>query len=72
MVQGELRAVAIDAGSGLPTLLAKAHSELKADDPSERVTLEIDRAKLDAIGDGNRVVLTATQHPPRPDPERRR
>ena len=69
MVLGELRAVAIDARSGMPTALARAHRELKPEDPSERVTLEIDRDELDTLGDGNRVVLTATQHPPRPDPE---
>jgi uncharacterized protein YjbI with pentapeptide repeats len=62
---GDLRAVAVDARTTVPTLLAERTSSLSESAAAEDVTFTIlDRGKLVAMHPGNRVVLTATQHPP--------
>jgi uncharacterized protein YjbI with pentapeptide repeats len=69
MTVGDLRAVAVDADTTVPTLLAKTTENLKLGEETRTETFTITgRDKLEAIRDGNRVVLTATQHAPVPDP----
>jgi uncharacterized protein YjbI with pentapeptide repeats len=64
MTRGTLRLVAVDARSGVPTLLdAQAVDDVTT--PASYTVTITDRAKLAAMGRGNRIVLTATQHPPR-------
>ena len=65
---GEVRAVAIDADSGLPTILGETSKRISATDPSDRISFDIDKGKLDALRNDNRVVVTATQHPSHPEP----
>jgi uncharacterized protein YjbI with pentapeptide repeats len=66
MTTSELRAVAVDRYN-VPTLVA-SRPQRPIGDLTEHVTLTIGDKKLDALRSGNRVVLTATQHPPRPAP----
>jgi uncharacterized protein YjbI with pentapeptide repeats len=64
MSAGDIRVLAIDGRSGVPTTLAT--ESIPADLPAS-TTLEAtitERDKLAALGRGNRVVVTATQHPP--------
>jgi uncharacterized protein YjbI with pentapeptide repeats len=66
MSAGDVRAVAIDAGTGLPTRLGTLTiaGSLPA---SSRFEAEVTgSAELAALARGNRVVVTATQHPPLP------
>lgn len=65
---GDLRAVAIDGSTGLPTTIDAV--TIAADlPPTTRYAATItDPRLLAALDRGNRVVLTATQHPPRPSP----
>ncbi len=66
---GDLRLVAIDGRTGLPTPLAKETiDDVPGTSPYE-VTIT-DAGKLAAMRPGNRVVLTATQHPPLPESKR--
>jgi uncharacterized protein YjbI with pentapeptide repeats len=66
MGAGDVRAVAIDGRTGVPTRLGslKIPAGLPATSTFEAAVTDPD--KLDALGRGNRVVITATQHPPLP------
>ncbi len=65
MSAGDLRAVAIDGSTGVPKLLgAKTIAKLPA--TTEYELPITDPELLAALEHGNRVVLTATQHPPLP------
>jgi uncharacterized protein YjbI with pentapeptide repeats len=69
MRDGDLRAVAIDGSTGLPTTVGKAKIK---DVPSSPTRYELPIGHLAALNPGNRVVLTATQHQPiSTDPTRR-
>jgi hypothetical protein len=68
MVVGDLRAVAVDAGTTVPTLLGTATETLQPGQEARTETFKIDKDKRDALSKGNRVVVTATQHPPVPFP----
>ncbi len=71
MSAGDIRVVAIDGTTGLPTRIASATLDRLPGDATTtyRVTIT-DPRKLAALQRGNRVVLTATQHAPRPDSTR--
>jgi uncharacterized protein YjbI with pentapeptide repeats len=66
MTAGDVRAVAIDAGTGLPTKLGSLTiaGSLPASSKFEADVTGTD--ELAALARGNRVVITATQHPPLP------
>jgi uncharacterized protein YjbI with pentapeptide repeats len=66
MSAGDVRAVAIDAVTGVPTTIASVSipAGLPATTTFSRAIT--DPALLHALSHGNRVVLTATQHPPLP------
>ena len=71
MTAGDLRAVAVNSRTTVPTLLAKSSTVLAAGDaarPRRAVLTITGRARLAALRRGNRVVLTATQHKPLPNP----
>jgi uncharacterized protein YjbI with pentapeptide repeats len=66
---GDLRVVAIDGRTGVPTLVATTTIDpVPATSPYEVTITDAD--KLAAMRPGNRVVLTATQHPPLPESRR--
>jgi uncharacterized protein YjbI with pentapeptide repeats len=66
MSAGDVRVLAIDGSTGLPTTIAsRSISEQLPVTTNEEVTIT-DHALLAALNHGNRVVLTATQHPPPP------
>lgn len=63
LTAGDIRVVAIDRASGLPTVIdAVAIAEDLPEQTPYALTVT-DPAALAAMGAGNRVVLTATQHP---------
>jgi len=62
MTVGDLRLVAVTEHGHRPTLLAADTYKRIDEDPTQKVELEVSGDDLDAIGDGNRVVLTASQH----------
>lgn len=72
MTAGDVRVVAVDGSTGLPTPIDSSSVDLS---PTTTPTIydhtvtdrtAADRVKLAALNPGNRVVLTATQHQPRP------
>jgi uncharacterized protein YjbI with pentapeptide repeats len=66
---GEVRAVAVDADGGVPTILGEASHPVPEGGGSNRINFVItDPKALEALADGNRVVVTATQRPPHPEP----
>jgi uncharacterized protein YjbI with pentapeptide repeats len=66
---GEIRAVAVNGDDGTPTVLGEKSNPISRDDPKQPIEFAItDPHKLRALRDGNRVVVTATQHPPHPEP----
>jgi uncharacterized protein YjbI with pentapeptide repeats len=66
---GDLRVVAIDGRTGIPTPIAEQTIDgVPGTSPYELKITDAD--KLAAMRPGNRVVLTATQHPPLPDSKR--
>lgn len=61
---GELRVLAINATTKLPTLVARKHvSPLKPGPPVKYSFTVTDQKLIKAMAVGNRVVITATQHP---------
>ncbi len=64
MSRGTLRLVAVDARTGVPTILDSRPVDDVTTPATYTATIS-DQAKLAAMGRGNRVVLTATQHQPR-------
>ncbi|HEX4729848.1 MAG TPA: pentapeptide repeat-containing protein [Solirubrobacterales bacterium] len=66
MTAGDLRAVAIDGSTGLPTTLAAKSIPGGLTATTEYEATITDPDQLAALSGGNRVVLTATQHPPIP------
>ena len=61
LVVGDLRVVAVDATTGLPTLVATKNTPVTG--TAETYPIHItDLALLPALAAGNRVVITATQH----------
>jgi uncharacterized protein YjbI with pentapeptide repeats len=66
---GDIRAVAVDAKTGLPTVIGS--KAIRAGlGPTTSFSLTVtgdDKAALEALAPGNRVVLTATQHEPLPE-----
>jgi uncharacterized protein YjbI with pentapeptide repeats len=66
---GDLRLVAIDGRTGIPTPIAEATID-PVPAASPYVVTITDPEKLAAMRPGNRVVLTATQHPPLPESKR--
>ena len=65
---GDVRAVAIDAKTGLPTVLGQSSGELSSADPTSSFTTVVTGQQLDALRAGNRIVVTATQRAPHTDP----
>jgi uncharacterized protein YjbI with pentapeptide repeats len=65
MTAGDVRAVAIDGKTGLPTKLGSL-SIAGALPGTSSFEAKVDPDKLAALDHGNRVVVTATQHPPLP------
>jgi uncharacterized protein YjbI with pentapeptide repeats len=64
MVSGDIRVVAVDGTTGRPTVIdTQAIGTLRADTTPYKATID-DPDKLAALRRGNRIVLTATQHPP--------
>jgi uncharacterized protein YjbI with pentapeptide repeats len=66
---GDLRLVAIDGRTGIPTPIAEATIDGDSGTSPYEVTIT-DAGELAAMRPGNRVVLTATQHPALPDSKR--
>ncbi len=67
MTAGDVRAVAIDARTGVPTRLGSLTIAGGLPATSRFEPAEVTKAEmLDALARGNRVVITATQHPPLP------
>lgn len=62
MTVGDLRLVAVSEHGHRPTLLADDTYRRIDADPTQEVRLEVPDDEEDAIADGNRVVLTASQH----------
>jgi hypothetical protein len=62
MTVGDLRLVAVTEHGHRPTLLAEDTYRRIDEDPTQKVELEVPGEDLDAIADGNRIVLTASQH----------
>jgi uncharacterized protein YjbI with pentapeptide repeats len=67
MTAGDVRAVAIDGSTGLPTTVGSLSVPEGLPATSSFEATITDPAQLAALSRGNRVVLTATQHPPLPD-----
>jgi uncharacterized protein YjbI with pentapeptide repeats len=65
MTAGDVRAVAIDGKTGLPTKLGSL-SIAGGLPGTSSFEAKVDPDKLAALDRGNRVVVTATQHPPLP------
>jgi uncharacterized protein YjbI with pentapeptide repeats len=68
MLVGEIRAVAVDSGNGLPILLGRRTVTISVDQPNTPFSFEIASKRLPSLRRGNRVVVTATQHPEHPEP----
>lgn len=66
MTAGDVRVVAIDGSTGLPTTIDSRSVGLSETGTTIYDYTVTDRAMLPALNRGNRVVLTATQHPPLP------
>ncbi len=66
MSAGDVRVVAIDGSTGLPTTVGSLSIAQKLPPTTSYSTTITNRAVLAALNDGNRVVLTATQHPSLP------
>lgn len=64
MSVGDLRLLAIDRTSGVPTVL-DTRTLLDLSTPTAYTVTIDDPSMLRAMSSGNRIVLTATQHPPR-------
>lgn len=64
MSSGTVRVLAVDAASGVPTLISSASTDDVTDPLAFDLTVA-DRARLSAMRRGSRIVLTATQHQPR-------
>jgi uncharacterized protein YjbI with pentapeptide repeats len=64
---GDVRVLAIDGSTGLPTTIGSLRipENLPATTSYEATVTK--RALVEALGRGNRVVVTATQHPPLPE-----
>lgn len=63
MIEGDLRLIAVDASSGIPTVIdTQTYDDLSK--PVKYAKTITDQALLAAMAAGNRVVLTATQHAP--------
>ncbi len=68
---GDIRVVAVDGSTGLPTTVGTLSIRGVPSTPT-RYAFPINRNQVAALNPGNRVVLTATQHPPiSSDPTRR-
>jgi len=67
---GEVRLVGVDADTRRATIVGRKHFDPVSDDPvmSVRFVLK-SKAELRAVRPGNRIVMTATQHPPNPSPD---
>lgn len=65
---GDVRAVAIDAQTGLPTVLKATSDALSATNPTSPFTVVVTGQQLGALRPGNRIVVTATQRPPHGEP----
>jgi uncharacterized protein YjbI with pentapeptide repeats len=65
---GDVRAVAVDSKTGLPTVLKATSDELSSTNPTSQFTVVVTGKQLDALRPGNRIVVTVTQRPPHPDP----
>jgi uncharacterized protein YjbI with pentapeptide repeats len=65
---GDVRAVAVDSKTGLPTVLKATSDELSSTNPTSPFTVVVTGTQLDAVKTGNRIVVTATQRPPHPEP----
>jgi uncharacterized protein YjbI with pentapeptide repeats len=74
LTAGDIRVVAIDRATGLPTEIGSEPiaDDLPASTDYERTITADDPKLLAALADGNRVVVTATQHPPLPGRRRDR
>jgi uncharacterized protein YjbI with pentapeptide repeats len=68
MVEGDLRLVAVSEDGHHPTVLDTANYVGLDRDASRPIALRVKHDDLDAIRDGNRVVLTASQHGVAGDP----
>jgi len=64
---GDIRVVAVDAKTGLPTVIATKAIRQGLEATTEFQAEVTKKALLDALDPGNRVVLTATQHAPLPE-----
>jgi len=65
MTIGDLRLIAVDSSTGVATVLdTQSYSDMAAN-PNYEVTID-NPGKLEAMARGNRIVLTATQHAPKP------
>ncbi len=65
MGSGDLRLIAVNRSTGIPTVL-DTQSYNNVSQPTDYAITIDDREKLAAMTPGNRIVLTATQHAPRP------
>jgi uncharacterized protein YjbI with pentapeptide repeats len=63
MVVGEIRAVAVDSDTGMPTILARKTVTISANQTHTPFSFEVAPKRLSSLPRGNRVVVTATQHP---------
>ncbi len=66
MSAGDVRAVAIDGSTGLPTVVGSVSIPKGLPATTNYNVTITDPKLLSALNHGNRVVLTATQHPPLP------
>jgi uncharacterized protein YjbI with pentapeptide repeats len=66
MSAGDIRAVAIDGSTGLPTTVGSVSIPRALPTTSDYDATITEPRLLSALSRGNRVVLTATQHPPLP------
>ncbi len=66
MSAGDVRAVAIDGSTGLPTVVGSVSIPKGLPATTNYNVTITDPRLLSALNHGNRVVLTATQHPPLP------
>ncbi len=66
MSAGDIRAVAIDGSTGLPITVGAVSIPRDLPPTTSYDSTVTDPRLLAALNRGNRVVLTATQHPPRP------
>jgi uncharacterized protein YjbI with pentapeptide repeats len=66
MSAGDIRVLAIDRSTGVPTEIISEPTQTPLPSTTTREWKITEPAKLKAMGGGNRVVLTATQHAPPP------